>query len=111
MEFNIVETLLGMTALGSEWVLWLCIVTECGSISIMLERFVYFRRLKVDFASVSDAVSRHLADGDLEAIKAICYANPSLETQALLRGLNYRQKELRPWSKEWLASYWPNARN
>lgn len=92
MEFNIVEALLGMTALGSEWVLWLLLFLSVVSLSVMLERFIYFRKLKVDFSSISDALSRHLADGDLESIKAICYSNPGLETQAVLRGIELAGK-------------------
>ena len=35
-ESNIVQKLLGMTLLGSEWVLWLLIVLSVVSIAIML---------------------------------------------------------------------------
>ena len=42
MDFNIVEKLLGIMTLGTGWVLWLLIILSVVSVTIMLERLVFF---------------------------------------------------------------------
>lgn len=92
MEFNIVETLLGMTLLGSEWVLWLLLILSVISLAVMIERGLYFHKLKIDFPAISGDISQKLANADFEGIKAVCYANRGLETQVVLRGLEFKDK-------------------
>jgi biopolymer transport protein ExbB/TolQ len=43
-QFNIVEELLQMTLLGTEWVLWLLLILSVVSIAIAVERMWYFLR-------------------------------------------------------------------
>jgi biopolymer transport protein ExbB len=92
MGFNIVDTLLGMTLLGSEWVLWLLLILSVVSIAVIIERAVYYYRLKIDFPAFSDDISQKLINSDFEGIKATCYANPALESQLVLKGLEYQDK-------------------
>ena len=46
MTFNLVETLLNVTLIGTEWILWLLVVLSHVSISIALERAWFFSRQK-----------------------------------------------------------------
>ncbi|MFW7381359.1 MAG: MotA/TolQ/ExbB proton channel family protein [Oligoflexus sp.] len=92
MEFNIVDTLLGMTLLGSEWVLWLLLILSVVSLAVMIERGIYFYKLKVDFPSISEDIAHKLVESDFDGIKAVCYANRGIETQTVLRGLEFKDK-------------------
>ena len=49
MEFDIVEKLLGLTLLGTEWVLWVLIFSSIVSVTVMIERFAFFNKMKLDF--------------------------------------------------------------
>lgn len=49
MQFNIVDKLLGLTMIGTAWVLWLLIAASVVSVTIMLERGLFFARLRLDF--------------------------------------------------------------
>lgn len=89
MEFNIVEKLLGMTLLGSEWVLWLLIFLSILSVGIIIERGIFFSKIRLDFSHFTEKVSSKLANSDLEGVKEICSANPAIESQVMLKGLDY----------------------
>jgi biopolymer transport protein ExbB len=92
MEFNIVEKLLGLTLIGTEWVLWLLIVLSVISVSIMIERIFFFLRMRLDFTQFSRDLTKHLLDDDLEAAKKLCERHPALETQVCLRGFEYSNR-------------------
>ena len=90
MEFNIVEKLLGMTLLGSEWVLWLLIVLSVISIGIIIERALFFHRLKIDFPTFNHEVSQKLMASDFDGVRQLCEDKASLESQVVLKGMNFR---------------------
>ena len=91
-ESNIVQKLLGMTLLGSEWVLWLLIVLSVVSIAIMLERAVFYYKIRIDLASFTKSLNKFLMKNDWDEIKDLCESSPSLESQMVLRGLEYQDK-------------------
>jgi len=92
MEINIVDKLLGMTLLGTEWILWLLIFASIVSVAIMIERAAFFSKMKLNFADFSDKLSRALADDNLEAAKSLCEESPALECQVALRGFECVKK-------------------
>ena len=92
MEFDIVEELLGITLLGSEWVLWLLLILSIVSVAIIFERLVFFRRIKIDFKEFSSQLTQKLLAGDIDGAKTLCHQSPSLECQTLLRGFEYHKK-------------------
>ena len=87
LEFDIVEKLLGMTLLGTEWVLWLLIFSSILSVAVMIERVMFFKRLKIDFRDFSRELTDHLNDGDSEAAIRLCEKSSSMECQVALVGL------------------------
>ena len=91
-ESNIVEKLLGMTLLGSEWVLWLLIFLSVASIAIMLERAVYYYKIRIDLADFTKQLNKYLMKGDWDEVKELCESSPSLESQMVLRGLEYQDR-------------------
>jgi biopolymer transport protein ExbB len=90
--FNIVHKLLGMTALGTAWVLWLLIALSVVSIAIMLERLVFFARLKLDMSAFTQELTKHLIDGNWDAARALCQGKTALEPQVVLRAIENRGK-------------------
>ncbi|NRA44762.1 MAG: MotA/TolQ/ExbB proton channel family protein [Oligoflexales bacterium] len=91
-NIKIVETLLGFTLLGAEWVLWLLIGLSILSIGIILERSIFFMRLKTDFTSLSRQLSDYLSRGEIDNAKELCSSDPSLEAKVALWGLNHNKK-------------------
>ena len=91
-ESNIVQKLLGMTLLGSEWVLWLLIILSVVSIAIMLERAVFYYKIRIDLADFTKSLNKFLMKNDWDEIKELCESSPSLESQMVLRGIEYQDK-------------------
>jgi len=92
MEFNIVEKLLAITSLGSEWVLWLLLALSVTSLGVMVERLIFYARIRLDFVNFSREVTRRLIDNDIDGIKGMCSTSASIESQTILRGLEYRER-------------------
>ena len=94
-SFNLVETLLGFTLLGAEWILWLLVALSILSVAIMFERFLYFQRIRFDFADFTYKLSAALSSGDWDTAHQVCASTPALAGQVALRGLNFRDKGAR----------------
>lgn len=92
MEFNIVEKLLGLTLIGTEWVLWLLIILSVVSLSIMIERAFFFMRMRLNFQDFTDKLTKALIDDKIEEAVGLCKQNLSLETQVALRGFENRKR-------------------
>jgi len=92
MEFNIVDKLLGLTLLGTEWVLWLLLILSVLSVTIILERLVFFFKSRINFSDFSETMARKLSSGDIEGLGDACRQFPALETQMVMRGLEEREK-------------------
>lgn len=92
MDFNIVEKLLGIMTLGTAWVLWLLIVLSVLSVTIMLERVVFFSRMRLDFPAFMAELTTKLIANDDAAIQKLCARSDALEAQIVLKGMEYRSK-------------------
>jgi biopolymer transport protein ExbB/TolQ len=92
MNFNIVEKLLAITALGSEWVLWLLLALSVTSLGVIVERAIYYARIRLDFVNFSRQVTKRLLDNDIDGIKGLCSASGAIESQTILRGLEYKER-------------------
>ena len=90
--FNIVEKLLGITMLGTEWILWLLLILSVVSVAIIIERAIFFTRISLDFTSFSQKLTQNLIENNIEAVRRSCENVPALESQVVLRGLEYRDK-------------------
>jgi len=103
MEFSIVQKLLGITLLGSAWILWLLIGLSILSVSIMIERFFYFRKSDINFPQFSEKLSKVLLSGDTTEIVKLCAQSPALESQVVLRGLEHQARGPRAMEESMLA--------
>lgn len=91
-QFNIVEELLQMTLLGTEWILWLLIILSVVSIAIAVERFWFFLRQSKLKHEVIEDFYRKLRAQDYASASELCATFPSsLEAKVALEGLNHRE--------------------
>ena len=89
---NIVQVMLDVTLLGSEWVLWLLLVLSVFSVSIMVERGVYFSRMRINFPVFMADLQKRLVNRDVNGLREVCAKSTALECQIVLRGLEYQSK-------------------
>ncbi len=90
--FNIVEQLLNMTLLGTEWILWLLIILSVVSIAIGIERFWYFMRQTRLKQETIEEFYRTLRVRDFSSAQDLCGKYPnSLEAKVALEGVTHRE--------------------
>jgi biopolymer transport protein ExbB len=92
MEFNIVDKLLGLTLIGTAWVLWLLVALSVISITIMLERTLFFMRMRLNFPEFTEQLTKRLIEGDIDGAKQLCANRPAIEAQVVMRGFEYRER-------------------
>jgi len=68
-----VETMKNMlVAWGAGWVLWLLFALSVGTVVVVIERWLFFRRKSADVEAVAAELDRYLGEGDVEgALEAI----------------------------------------
>ena len=89
---GLVQTLLGLPVFRSEWVLYLLLALSLASIAVMVERWVFYRRHRVDTDALRVDLSRHLDAGDFQAGAKLLSQHDSLETNVVLTGLRAYEK-------------------
>jgi biopolymer transport protein ExbB len=92
--FDIVHKLMGISSLGTEWVLWLLIGLSIASFAIILERGVFFFKMKMNTLEFTDKLTKHLESNDWEAVKKLCESSPAFVCQTILRGVSARGRGL-----------------
>jgi biopolymer transport protein ExbB len=90
--FDIVQKLLGITMLGTEWVLWLLIALSIVSLAVIIERGMFFYKMRMDMAAFVGNVTKSLEQSDWEGLRKICESSPSLASQTLLRGIDAKAR-------------------
>jgi biopolymer transport protein ExbB len=89
---SLVQTLLKLPVFRSEWVLYLLIALSVISIGVMLERWIFYRRRKVDVDATRDALTRFLDRGNFSAAAKALEEKDALETNVVLVGLKAYEK-------------------
>jgi biopolymer transport protein ExbB/TolQ len=84
---GLVQKLLSLPVFRSEWVLWLLLGLSLLSVAVMVERWIFYRRRKVDFDSLREEFAKCLDKGDFEAAAKLLSKTNSLETNVVLAGL------------------------
>lgn len=90
--FDLVHKLLGITMLGTAWVLWLLIALSIVSLAVIIERGMFFFKMKLDMAVFAEKVTKALESNDWAQLQALCESSPSLAAQTLLRGIDARSR-------------------
>jgi biopolymer transport protein ExbB/TolQ len=89
---SIVSVLLGLPIFHSEWVLYLLLGLSLLSIAVMLERWLFYRRRRIDVEAVSHSFATALDEGDFEQAHKILAEHNALETRVVLAGLKAYEK-------------------
>ncbi|HYQ42716.1 MAG TPA: MotA/TolQ/ExbB proton channel family protein [Polyangiaceae bacterium] len=85
----IVERLLKVALLGSSWVLYLLLFLSVVSFSAMFERYLFFRRHRVDFEVLRKDVRKLLQDNDLSGLDKLLSNSNAIEARVALEGLRW----------------------
>lgn len=89
---GIVQRLLSLPVFRSEWVLYLLLSLSLLSVAVMVERWFFYRRRKLDFEAVKTEFSKALDKGDFDAAAKLLAKHDCLETNVTLAGLRGYEK-------------------
>ena len=81
----LIERLERVALLGSAWVLYLLMALSLVSISIMIERWAFFRSRRGDVFALGDALIEKLGKGDRKAAEELLVKSPTIEAAVLRR--------------------------
>ena len=84
---GLVQRLLSLPVFRSEWVLWLLLTLSFLSVAVMVERWFFYRRRKINFEAVKDEFTKDLDKGDFDAAAKLLAKHNSMETNVTLAGL------------------------
>ncbi len=87
---DIVEQLLKVALLGSAWVLYLLIALSVYSISVMLERAVFFQRNRRGSDGLRDRVIEAIRKGDAGAVETLLRGSRSVEGRVVANAFVFR---------------------
>jgi biopolymer transport protein ExbB/TolQ len=89
---GLVQRLLSLPVFRSEWVLWLLLGLSLMSVAVMVERWFFYRRRKIDFETVKEEFGKALDKGDFDAAAKLLAKSDCLETNVTLAGLRGYEK-------------------
>ena len=89
---SFVQTIIGLPIFKSEWVLYLLLALSVISVGVMLERWIFYRRRRVDVDAIRASLARALDRGDFKAAAAVLREHDALETNVVLVGLQAYEK-------------------
>jgi biopolymer transport protein ExbB/TolQ len=89
---GLVQRLLALPVFRSEWVLWLLLGLSLLSVAVMVERWFFYRRRKLDFEAVKTDFTKALEKGDFDAAAKLLATHDCLETNVTLAGLRGYEK-------------------
>lgn len=85
----LIEKFASVAQVGSQVVLWILIALSIFSISLIVERFVWFRRRRLDVHALGRSLNELLAKGDLAGAVAACRKrSPATEADVMADALS-----------------------
>lgn len=73
--------------IGVEWVMYLLILLSIGSIVVIIERAMFYRRRRVDVATLATAIRHALDMGDRDGAVEYAMRVPSMEGRVVAQGI------------------------
>lgn len=89
---GLVGTLVSLPIFQAEWVLYLLFALSLGSVAVMVERWVFYRRHRVDADGIRVRLNALLDSGDYEGAAEYLAQYDSFETNVVLFGLREHQR-------------------
>jgi biopolymer transport protein ExbB/TolQ len=86
----VIDRMLQVALVGSEWVLYLLLFLSVVSLAAMVERWWFFRRHRGDAEALRASVSKALLDGDLNKAEVALAGSRSIEARVLREALAWR---------------------
>ena len=77
----LIDRLMRVALLGSEWVLYMLLALSVVSFSTMFERWSYFRRRRADLPKLRAEVRKKLDADDLEGVEQVLAKSPAVEAR------------------------------
>lgn len=87
MDFSLTELFLRVTYLGAEWVLWLLVALSFLSVTLIVERFVFFSVRRVNIDRLLSQLKAALAAKDMDGAMRLVQGSKSIECQVFAAGL------------------------
>lgn len=78
--------------LGQDWVLWLLVGLSVLSVSIMVERAIFYRRHRIDVEGLEREVRRALTSGDPSTLDQRFSSSPAMAARVALAGVRERDR-------------------
>ena len=85
----LIERLMKVALLGSEWVLYLLLALSVVSFSTMFERFLFFRKRRDDLDRVRQDLVKKLNADDITGAKKLLEDSPSIEARVAREALRW----------------------
>jgi biopolymer transport protein ExbB/biopolymer transport protein TolQ len=85
----LIDRLLKIALLGSEWVLYLLVVLSVLSVATMVERFVFFWRRRDDLDALRKGLVQSLEDGDVPSAAALLDKSRAVEARVAGEALRW----------------------
>lgn len=87
------QQLLEFVRIGAEWVLWLLVALSLASVATMVERYLFYRRHRVNSQAIRRMLMTTLDEGDYDgAIAELRQTGESMETHVLAYGLQHHRR-------------------
>jgi biopolymer transport protein ExbB/TolQ len=88
---GLTEALLGMTAIGSTWVLWLLLALSVLSVVVIAERATFFLRQRADLLAFTAKLDALLAVDAWDEAADLCRRSGGFEARVAALALEYRE--------------------
>lgn len=82
------ELMLKFTGVGAEWVMWLLALLSFVSVTLMIERSIYFLTRRVDVDALGEKLSAALRTGDLAQAQRLVEGSRAIECVVIAAGLS-----------------------
>ncbi len=91
-DVNIIQKMLSLAMLGTEWILWLLIILSIISLAIIIERMVYFSKVGINVQDFTLKLSEFLVAEKPESILGLCEKYSfAIESQTIKIGLEQKK--------------------
>jgi biopolymer transport protein ExbB len=86
-SFSIIEAFMRFSDLGAEWVMYLLLVLGAIMIGLFFQRFMFFRKRRVNVGELGEQLINALKNNDLDAARAAVASGESMEAKVLADAL------------------------
>jgi hypothetical protein len=99
------SVLLNVTQVGAEWVLWILVALSVVSVSLIVERCIYFYVRRVDSDALGTELERMLQAGDVRSAFDLVKGSESIECAVVAAGLPALRRGATACGEALLAGY------